>query len=79
MKTAGARRDRVAGPYASRRGCGDGELSLAKLAEVTAVNGDHPVSPQTRTYISLRKATPQAMLGDADLCQRIHQTVTAVA
>jgi transcriptional regulator with XRE-family HTH domain len=46
-------------------------LSFARLAEMTAVNGDHPVSAQTRTYISLRQATPQAMLGKAELCQRV--------
>jgi hypothetical protein len=45
-------------------------LSFARLAEMTAANGDHPVSAQTRTYISLRQATCQAMLGKADLCQR---------
>ncbi len=45
-------------------------LSFARLAEMTAANGDHPVSAQTRTYISFRQATSQAMLGKADLCQR---------
>jgi transcriptional regulator with XRE-family HTH domain len=45
-------------------------LSFMRLAETTAANGRHPVSAQTRTYISFRQATSQAMLGEADLCQR---------
>jgi transcriptional regulator with XRE-family HTH domain len=45
-------------------------LSFARLAEMTAANGDHPVSAQTRTFISFRQAASQAMLGKADLCRR---------
>jgi transcriptional regulator with XRE-family HTH domain len=45
-------------------------LSLVRLAEMTVANGDHPVSAQTYTCISFRQASPQAMLGNADLCQR---------
>ena len=45
-------------------------LSFTRLAEMTATNGDHPVSAHTRTYISLKQATSQAMLGKAELCQR---------
>jgi transcriptional regulator with XRE-family HTH domain len=45
-------------------------LRFVRLAEMTAADDDHPVSAQTRTVISLRRATPQAMLGKAELCQR---------
>jgi hypothetical protein len=45
-------------------------LSLMRLAEMTVASGDHPVSAQTRTPISFRQATSQAMLGNVDLCQR---------
>jgi hypothetical protein len=45
-------------------------LSFARLAEMTATNGDHPVSVHTYTCISLRQLTSQAMLGKADLCRR---------
>jgi transcriptional regulator with XRE-family HTH domain len=45
-------------------------LSFTRLAEMTVVNGDHPVSTQTRTDIFLQQAKSQAMLGKADLCQR---------
>jgi transcriptional regulator with XRE-family HTH domain len=45
-------------------------LSFARLAEMTATNGDHPVSAHTYTCISLRQLTSQAMLGKADLCRR---------
>jgi transcriptional regulator with XRE-family HTH domain len=48
----------------------DEALSFVQLAELTAVIGDHPVSAQTRTYISLKQATCQAMLGKADRCRR---------
>jgi transcriptional regulator with XRE-family HTH domain len=45
-------------------------LSFVRLAEMTAASGDYPVSAQTRTYMSFRQATCQAMLGKADLYQR---------
>jgi transcriptional regulator with XRE-family HTH domain len=45
-------------------------LSFARLAEMTAASSDHPVSAQTRTLISLKQGTSQAMLGKAELFQR---------
>jgi transcriptional regulator with XRE-family HTH domain len=48
----------------------DEALSFVRLAELTTVIGDYPVSAQARTYVSLKKATCQAMLGKADLCRR---------
>jgi hypothetical protein len=48
----------------------DEALSFMGIAELTAVIGDHPVSAQTRTYLSLKQATCQAMLGNAELCRR---------